>query len=206
MTKRIHGWLKEYWLEILLLAIAIGNADVLRQYLTGTGSSDDWQLTLAIYSTELLIATVSIWGMPGLALALIMFMTSLWAIKEQFPEQWIGHAYFSVSLFAGSVANYVRRAEKSRSLTKAFNKLVSPSQASAASAAGVTVGQFTFNSKGQLDPAPFLNMGARQLRDIFSLSHNKAKELRQAFLAGQTVTKDWLEKNKHVPQSAPISI
>lgn len=187
------AWFKEYWLEALLLCIAIGNAEVLREYLIDTGSKDVWQLTTAIYATEVLIATVSMWGVPGLVLALVMFVTSLWSINEQFKEHAIGHSYFSISLFAGSVANYVRRSERSRKLTKAFAKANVPGQAPSANPL------IQFNSRGQLDPAPFLGMGARQLREIFQLSHNKAKELREAIAAGQSVTKDWLEKHRQAP-------
>lgn len=183
---------KEYWLEGLLLAIAIGNAEVLKEYMVATGSKDVWQLTIAIYATEVLIATVSMWGIPGLVLALVMFVTSLWSIQAQFEQQWVGHAYFSISLFAGSVANYVRRYEASSKATKSFAK----NHTAPAAAAGV---QFTFNAKGQLDPAPFIGMGARQLRDIFQLSHNKAKEMREALAAGQTVTKQWLDQNRMTP-------
>jgi len=183
---KLRTWATEYWLEILLLAIALGNAEVLRQYLTSTGSNDSWQLTIAIYATEVLVATVSMWGIPGLVLALVMFVTSLWSIHQQFDEQWIGHAYFSISIFAGSCANYVRRAEKSRAITKDYQRR--------AAAAGATVAQeVRFNAKGQLDPAPFAKMSARQLRDVFGLSHRKAKELRRVFLSGGTVTKEWLE-------------
>ena len=194
---------KEYWLEALLLAIAIGNAEVLREYLTSTGSQDVWQLTVAIYATEILIATVSMWGIPGLVLALVMFCTSLWSISEQFGDQAVGHAYFSISLFAGSVANYVRRDQMSRSLTKAFAKSKAPAVPGQAPQANPLI---QFNSRGQLDPKPFLGMGARQLRDIFQLSHNKAKELREALAAGQTVTKDWLEKNRMAPNPQPQAV
>lgn len=194
--QKVQTLFKEYWLEGLLLAIAIGNAEVLREYLTNTGAKDVWQLTVAIYATEVLIATVSMWGIPGLVLALVMFVTSLWSINEQFGAHAIGHSYFSISLFAGSVANYVRRYEQASKHNKAYAKASKPAVPGQAPQANPLV---VFNSKGQLDPAPFLGMGARQLRDIFQLSHNKAKEMREALARGETVTKQWLDQNRMTP-------
>ena len=202
MKKRLQDAFREYWLEALLFAIAVGNADVLRQYMVKTGSQETWQLTVAIYATEVLIASVSMWGVPGLVLALVMFATSLWSISHMFGDQFIGHAYFSISLFAGSVANYVRRAERSRAYTKAFNQSHAP--AVPGQPATVPASQFTFNAKGQLDPTPFVAMGASGLRAVFGLSHNKAKELRAIFLAGDTVTKQWLDENRINPQPSAI--
>lgn len=107
--ERIKHIGSEYGLETLLVLIGLGNAETLHQYLITTGSPDTWQLIVAVYSTELLIVWATVWGTVGLCISAVMFVVSMISIRSVYGEYWIGHAYFSISLFCGAVGNYFRR-------------------------------------------------------------------------------------------------
>lgn len=110
---RFKDWFKEllaeYGLEALLFVIAAGNADVLHTYLLETGSKDTPQLLFAIYATELLVVTASLWGTIGLAISFVLFLVSMVSIASVFGDYWLGHSGFSLAIFCGAVGNYVRR-------------------------------------------------------------------------------------------------
>lgn len=116
LWKRAMGakqWLKsltaDYGLEALLFFIAVGNAEVLHQYLIATGSEDSWQLTIAIYATEILVVWASLWKTVGLFISAVLFMVSMVSISSVFGDDWLGHSGFSLAIFCGSLGNYVRR-------------------------------------------------------------------------------------------------
>lgn len=102
-------WIKPQALEILLFAIALGNANVLHIYLIATGSEPTWQLIIAVYATELLIVWASLWGTTGLMISTVLFTVSTVSIRHQFGENWFGHLGFSLAIYCGSIGNYVRR-------------------------------------------------------------------------------------------------
>lgn len=161
----------KYGLEILLFGVAIGNADVLHTFLTKTGSPDTVQLLIAIYCTELVIVLAGQWGVTGLFIAAIMFLTSLVSIASLYPENWLGHSYFSITIFCGTVGNYVRRQIQSSSNTR---KLVDHS--------------------GNVNNLSGLSV--RALRTQFGLSHNKAKKLQIMVKSGIKITVDTIKKLK----------
>lgn len=105
----LKGLVSEFGLETLLFFIALGNADVLHYYLIETGSHPSWQLTLAIYATELLVVWASLWRTVGLGISAVLFLVSMVSIRSVFGEYWFGHAGFSLAIFCGSIGNYVRR-------------------------------------------------------------------------------------------------
>lgn len=110
---KFKDWLKElikdFGLEALLFFIAIGNADVLHHYLISTGSTDSWQLIIAVYATELLVVWASLWRTIGLFISAVLFMVSMVSISSVFKTEWLGHSGFSLAIFCGSLGNYVRR-------------------------------------------------------------------------------------------------
>lgn len=174
--KRVWATVREYWLEGLLFAIATGNAEVLRAYLLSTGSADVWQLTIAVYATELLVCTVGMWGIPGLVMALVLFLTSLWSINHQYGAQAIGHSYFSVAIFTGTVANYVRRRGTVVRLKKELGA--------------------EFTDKGVLDTKELTGMSVAGLRDRFGLSHRRAKEMQESIRSGRPISESWIRENR----------
>jgi hypothetical protein len=105
----LKDWIKEYGLEALLFFIAIGNADVLHHYLVKTGSTDTWQLIIAVYATEMLVVWASLWRTIGLFISFVLFMVSMVSISSVFGSEWLGHSGFSLAIFCGSLGNYVRR-------------------------------------------------------------------------------------------------
>lgn len=187
MWSKVRLFCVTYWLEFLLLCIALGNAEVLRAYLTSTGSLDTWQLTVAIYATEVLVACASMFGIPGLGVATVLFVTSLWSIQHQFGDQAIGHSYFSIAIYAGSIANYFRHFFQAKQNT---------AKVQARTSEVVKV-----NDKGQLDPEPLRGMNIHNLRSTLKISYNKARALKRILDDGQTVHTDWLTMG--IPQARP---
>lgn len=122
--QRVTKWIKDLpWLEILLFVIALGNADVLYQYLVQTGSKDTWQLKAAIYATELLVVWATLWRTVGLFISAVLFAVSIVSIHSVYPDHWFGHSGFSLAIFCGAIGNYVRH-DAWRELLPLFGKKV----------------------------------------------------------------------------------
>lgn len=96
------------WLELLLLAIAAGNADVMLHYLVATGSEETIQLIVAVYALEILVVWASLWRTVGLFISFCLFLVSMISISHMFKDQALGHSGFSIAVFLGSLGNYVR--------------------------------------------------------------------------------------------------
>lgn len=185
MWDKVKKFCVTFWLEFLLLCIAVGNADVLQSYMVSTGSQSTWQLTVAIYATEVLVACASMFGIPGLFVATVLFLTSLWSIQHQFGVQAIGHSYFSIAIYAGSIANYFRHFFRAKQNT---------AKVQARTSEVVKV-----NDKGQLDPDVLRGMNIHMLKSTLKISYNKARALKKILDDGQTVHTDWLTMG--IPQS-----
>jgi hypothetical protein len=168
--------LREFWLEALLFAIAIGQAEVLREYLLATGSRDTVQLTVAIYSTELLICFAGLWGVSGLVMATVMFCVGLISVYHLYGAETPGHAYFGLGVWLGTIANYSRRRLLARVHTRN---------------AGVAA-----DHRGVVDGRALQNWPVARLRQEFDLSHRKAKEMKELLASGRPVSTAWIEANR----------
>lgn len=175
-TKIKHA-ASEYGLELLLVLIGLGNAETLHQYLVTTGSPNTWQLIVAIYATELLIVFATLWGLVGLCISLAMFMVSLISIKSVYAKDWVGHSYFSISLFAGAVGNFFRRGGGFNAIKRKVNNgTIVPNLAKAL---------FTIE-----DIKAIPQMTIADIKAKFGLSMASANILRQMSLAGDVIDND----------------
>ena len=185
---RFKNWLKdltaEYGLETLLFAIALGNADVLHHYLLQTGSADTWQLTVAIYATELLVVWASLWRTVGLFISLVLFFVSMVSIWSIFPGNEIGHSGFSLAIFCGSLGNYVRRGGW-RELGTAIRFVV-------------TRGGDLFKHAPKVIPViiNLAGLDVMAIKNQLQTSFKHANIIKQLVDAGVTITNDIIENTK----------
>lgn len=165
----------EWGLEFLLVLIGLGNAETLHQYLVTTGSPNTWQLIVAIYATELIVVWCTVWGVVGLCISLVMFIVSMISIKSVYNEFWIGHAYFSISLFCGAVGNFFRRGGGLNAFKVNFTAIKKEIKSKS----------YTTN-----DIAQIASMTIQEIKAMFGLS-----------LAGANILKQMSLNNEHIDNS-----
>lgn len=188
-TKNIFLWAKPYWLETLLFCVALGNADLWRDYLIDTGAKDSIQLIVAIYATELVIVSAGMWGISGLAIATVMFAISLVAVKSRYgiPDsfwggEWIAHSYFCVTIYAGTFGNYIRRKVPQLQNKKALG------------AVGKTV---EVDENGILDHTSIAKMSVQKIQQQFNISKlYRAQKLQKMAREGKPITMQIIEAMK----------
>lgn len=171
--KSVKGLWNTYIIHTLLYIIACGNAETLRLYLTSTGAPNSWQLISAIYSTELLIVLATMWGTVGAVISTVMFLVSMQSISSVYGEDWIGHCYFSISLYCGAIGVYFKNGGWS-DVFKSNNK--------------VPAIQKVLYTQAEIDLIP--QMTIADIKAKFNLSMASANILRQMSIAGDEITND----------------
>lgn len=179
---------REYWIQFLLFCVAIGNADVWRDYLVTTGAKDSVQLIIAIYATEMVIVSASLWGGWGVAIAAAMFLSSLVAIHSTYGDgtwfggDWIGHSYFSITIFLGTVGEYARKKVPQLQNKKALG------------AVGKTV---EVDENGVLDHTSIAKMSVQKIQQQFNISKlYRAQKLQKMAREGKPITMQIIEAMK----------
>lgn len=180
--KSVKGLWNTYIIHTLLYIIACGNAETLRLYLTSTGAPNSWQLIAAIYSTELLIVLATQWGSVGAVISTVMFLVSMQSIRSVYVHNWIGHCYFSISLYCGAIGVYFKNGgwkdlyENKTSAVKNSIKSTQP------------------NSKKVL-------FTQNEILEIASLTIQEIKAMFGLSLAGANILKQMSLNNEHIDNS-----
>lgn len=179
--KSVKGLWNTYIIHVLLYVIACGNAETLRLYLTSTGAPNSWQLIAAIYSTELLIVLATMWGTTGAVISTVMFLVSMQSIRSVYAHNWIGHCYFSISLYCGAMGVYFKNGGWSDVFKEKSFK---------SNNGGIKVPAIQKVLYTQAEIALIPQMTIADIKAKFGLSMASANILRQMSLAGDVIDND----------------
>lgn len=199
----ILKWTQRYWLDTLNFIVACGNADLMEQILVQSGRKESVLLTIAVFASELILATAGIWGKRGMIVAFVMFATSIWGIRHIFPETWIIESYFSITIFVSTITSLLRhdreipQALKSRKPWQ-WNKLwgwIWKKPAVQASPTAPT--PQPINPAAPITwPMPISQlqtMGRAELSRTLRISYDRARQLLEKWNAGTSVDWQWVK-------------
>lgn len=187
---RFISWVLNHWIQILLFCVAIGNADVWRDYLITTGAKDSYQLIIAIYATEMVIVSASLWGGYGIIIATAMFASSLVAIHSTYGDgtwlggDWIGHSYFSITIWLGTLGEWARH-----KVPQIQNERALGLSGKAPEALKLSV-----DDKGQLNTKELSLLSVAKLRRQFNLSEYGGQKIQKMARKGEIITVDLIRK------------
>lgn len=187
LSEWLRRVLRRYWVETLLLVICMGNAEVIHELLVTTGSRDTPLLWAAIVGVELLVATASTFGVPGLVTATVLFAVSVYGISTLFPLHWVNHSVFSIAVYCGSVSSYVRHRLAGQAASEEVERRV-----------GV---ELAVSEEGELDQRQFTGRGPAQLSRTLGIPYHRAQKLRRFVDSGGTVTTSMLEEMRRPRQT-----
>ena len=176
-------WLKglsEAWLEVAVFLTVMGSAPLVHNAMTKHGVPDTWGLWVAVICIDLIIVGAGSWQESGLIIAVLLCVMNVFVILDYAGA--LSPALFSIAALLGTLGNYVRKEMKKTRIQKAVTGTVSNK--------GTIPNYFLPN--GQLDPSTVKNMNVQKLREVFKLSHAKAKQLRKILDSGKTVDQEWL--------------